>query len=237
MWPTHRSRAGYSLIELLVVLAIVAIITIVGVTVIGDRKTNSVRSVMDQIEGVLANAQNTAVLSSMDVYVSSTGQWTDGSLVLDGRALNTAAVSTPLVAADIKAGQDAKRLGSPAECFRSLYLSAINKEHQSAGVDCGNGWYATARGTAQDLKLVAPVSTNPALLNAMGTALFTGGDSCAILNGQTRRFETGFYIVVVGLAGGIPLAGGPVGIILVPQNSSNVYKFYKPSGSITWRRL
>jgi type II secretory pathway pseudopilin PulG len=220
-------------------MAIVGILAIVGVTMLGDRKANSVRSLMDQIEGVLMNAQSTAVSSSMDIYVSSTGQWTDGTLILDGRAFNAANPPAPLVPADWKAGNDTKRLGSQAECFRSLYLSPSNKEHQLAGVDCGNGWYATARGSASDLKTVVPVSTTTDLVDAMGTTLFkgTGGDSYAILNGQTRRFETGFYIVVVGLAGGAPVAGGPVGVILVPKNSSNVYKFYKPSGSTTWRRL
>ena len=240
MLPAKRPSSGYSMVELLVVLAIVGIVTLVGVTMIGDKKANSVRAVMDEIEGVLLNAQKTSQMTSLDIYMATTGHWTDGTLVLDGRALNSATITAPpaaLVTADWKAGTDANRLGSPTECFRSLYKSTINRDHQSAGVDCGDGWYATARGSASDLSTVDPVKSNAVLLDAMGTRLFTGGDSYAILNGTTHRFETGFSIVVVGLNAGAPVAGGAVGVIIVPKNSSSVYKFYKPSNSVTWRRL
>ena len=234
---TKRKNGGYSLVELLVVLAIVGVLAFAGVSALGDRRSNSVRSVMDEIEGVLMNAQNSAQLSSMDIYVSSTGQWTDGTLVIDARPLNTAAVGFPPTASNLKAGTDANRVGTSSECFRSRYK--IDRYHQYAGVNCGTNWYNTALGSASDLRGVAPVSTNSTLLNAMSTPLCLGtiGDSYVILNGRTRRFETGFYIVVVGLSNGSPVSGGPVGVLLVPQNSSNVYKFYKPSGSVAWRRL
>jgi prepilin-type N-terminal cleavage/methylation domain-containing protein len=233
-----RYGSGYSLIELLVVVAIVGVLTLVGLSTLGDRRGNSVRSVMDQIEGVLMNAQNAAVLSSMDIYVSSTGNWTDGSLIIDARPLNPAVVSYPPTAANIKAGVDANRLGGNSECFRSRYLT--DRDHQSAGVNTGTNWYNTALGSATDLVSTSPVSTNAGLVAAMGNPLClgtAGGDSYVILNGQTRRFETGFKVVVVGLTNGAPVSGGPIGVILVPANSSNVYKFYKQGGSTTWRRL
>ena len=238
MRSIRRSSAGFSLIEALVVLAIMSVLVIVGVTMLGDRKANSVHSVMDQIEGVLMNAQNSALISPLDIYVSSTGNWLDGSLIIDARPLNSAVVGFPPSAANIKAGVDANRLGGNSECFRSRYLT--DRDHMSAGVNTGTNWYNTALGSAPDLRTVAPVSTNNSMLTAMSTPLClgsAGGDSSAVLNGRTRRFETGFYVVVVGLSNGAPQAGGAIGVILVPANSSNVYKFYKPSGSVTWRRL
>jgi|APCry1669188970_1035186.scaffolds.fasta_scaffold31099_3 prepilin-type N-terminal cleavage/methylation domain-containing protein len=240
MRPFHtpqRKNGGYSLIEMMVVMAIVGVLVFAGASYLGDKRGNAVRSVMDEIEGVIMNAQNSAQLSSMDIYVSSTGQWTDGTLIIDARPLNTAAVGFPPTASALKAGTDANRLGSSSECFRSRYKT--DRDHQTAGVNCGTNWYNTALGSASDLRTVAPVSTNSILLNAMTTPLCLGtlGDSYVILNGRTRRFETGFYIVVVGLSSGSPVPGGSVGVLLVPQNSSNVYKFYKPAGSVTWRRL
>ena len=228
--------SGYSLIELLVVLAIVGIVTIAGVVMLGDRRSNSVRAVMDQIESVLMNAQKAAVLSSMDIYVSSTGQWTNGSLIIDARPLNTAIVSFPPTAANIKAGVDANRLGANTECFRSR---PSDRDHMSAGVNCGNNWYNLSLGSATDLRQVEPVKSNLELIDAMATPLCLGigGDSCAILNGQTRRFESGFYIIVVGLTNGAPVSGGAIGVLLVPKGSSNVYKYYKPADSTTWRRV
>jgi len=238
MRSSRWSQQGFSLIELLVVLAIVGIITITGVVMLGDRRSNSVRSVMDEVEGALMNAQKTALLTSRDVYVSTTGTWTAGTMVLDPRALNSTpgVVSFPPTTAELKAGDNTgKRIGSSSDYMASQY--AKSRDHQSAGVDCGSGWYATARGSASDLKDVEPVKSDPAMVDAMGNRLFTGSDNSVVVNGLTRRFEKGFSVVVVGLRGGGPVPGGAVGVIIVPAKSSNVYKFYKPDGSVTWRRL
>jgi len=231
-----RRCHGYSLAEILVVLVIVGILGMVGVTMIGNRPGTAVRSVMDEIEGVLMNAQKTAVVTTRDVYLSTSGVWLDGSCILDGRALNPSAVTFPLtMPTDIKAGVDAKRYGSSSECFRSHYAS--DRDHMSAGVDCGNGWYAAALGSASDLKDVEPVKSETTFVSALGTRLFTGSDKYSIINGLTKRFEKGFSIVVVGLRSGTPVAGGPIGVIIVPENGSSVYKFYKPDGNAAWRRL
>ena len=122
---------GYSLVELLVVLVIVGVMALAGAVMITYRQSGGVRSVMDEIEGTLMNAQKAAVVTSTDIYVATAGKWVGQTLILDGRALSLATVSSPLVAADLIAGADTKRLGSPAECFRSHYRS--DRDHMVAG--------------------------------------------------------------------------------------------------------
>ena len=94
-----------------------------------------------------------------------------------------------------------------------------------------------ARLAAADLADVDPVRSQPDFVAALQNRLFTGGDNHVIVNGLTKRFERGFSIVVVGISGGNPRPKGPVGVIVVPANSSSIYKFYKAEGEDTWRRL
>lgn len=226
---------GYSLIELLVVLAIVAILSMVGVTMIGSRSSSSVRSVLDEVEGTIVGAQKTATTTSGDIYLSSGGAWNNGTLILDGRALNPTAVSNPPTATQVVAGVDAFRVGSSSECFRSR--SPRDRDHISAGIDTGAGWYATACASAAPLAATVPISSQADFVTALGNPLFTGADKTVVVNGLTKRFMTGFCVVVVGLRDGGPVAGGAVGVLVVPQNSASVYKFYKPQDSNDWRRL
>ena len=68
-------ESGYSLIELLVVLAIVAILAIAGVTMLGNRSGNSVRVVLDELEGAIMDAHKYAATSGRDVAIVTWGTW------------------------------------------------------------------------------------------------------------------------------------------------------------------
>jgi prepilin-type N-terminal cleavage/methylation domain-containing protein len=239
MLHVAKARRGYSLIEVLVVLSIVGILAMVGLSSFGSRENGGVRSIMDEIEGTLANAQSTAVITSQDVYLSTQGTWVGGDLLLDGRPLNNT-VAYPPSATDVAAGDDTKRSGSSSECFRSHFQN--QRDHMSAGVATTAAWYTTALGTATDLKNVPVVSALTAakgadLVGALGNRLFTGSANYVIVNGYTKRFETGFSVVVIGLSAGAPAARGALGVLVVPAGGSTIYKFFKPSGSDTWRRL
>ncbi len=71
-----RPQRGYSMVELLVVLAIVAILGIAGVSMLGNRPTVAVRSNLDEIEGVIMGAQKLSMArGGADVYLVADGVW------------------------------------------------------------------------------------------------------------------------------------------------------------------
>ncbi len=218
--PSRKNR-GYSLIELLVVLAIVGILAIVSVFMLGDRRGNAVRGVMDELEGVVLAAQRNAMATGTDVTLeTSAGTWVAGTWSLDGR--QTDPLNPPA------------RLGSSSEIFIS-HFNQGQRDHMHAGV-VGADDYATALGSASALASVPPCDVEP-FHSALANNLYTGAVQKITISGLTKRFNTGFCIVVAGLRGGAVGASGPVGVIVVPANMANVFKFYKREGETQWKRL
>jgi len=226
------------MIELMLVLAIVAIMALVGATLIRPRTSDSVRSVMGEVEGVLLNAQHAAGLSAQDLYISTDGSWVAGTLIIDARPLSTTGVSSPPTAAELAPGNATTRFGSPSECFRSRYLQN-DTDHRYAGIDTGGAWLATALGSATDLKNTTLMNTAAlaGFKTALGAPLCTGSYNKVVLNSISRNFVDGFCVVVVGLKNGTAVANGPVGILVAPAGSANIYKYFKPNGSNTWGRM
>jgi len=240
------SRRGFSLIEMLVVLTIVTILVVAGVAYMGDRNGAAVRSIMDELEGNLSLAQKGTIVTTKDVYVTTDGTWADGTLILDGRPLilpvpPATPPATPVVwpaTGDLTPGDNSKRQGSDSEVFRA---DRRQRDYRSAGVDVNNTWYSIALGSCSSLATVAPINGQSSFVAALSNPLFTGTANSVVINGQTQRFTTGFCIVVVSITarptGPVPVPNGPIGVIVVPQNSSTIYKFYKPDGANnSWRR-
>lgn len=238
MNPPEGRDQGYSMIELMLVLAIVAIMALVGTALVRPRTNDSVRSVMGEVEGVLLNAQHAAGLSAQDLYVSTNGSWTGGTLIIDARPMVTTATSTLPPVADLAPGNAATRLGSDSECFRSRYLQN-DRDHRYAGIDTTGAWLVTALGSATDLKNTTLMNTAAlaGFKTALGAPLCTGAFHYVVLNSISRNFVTGFCVVVVGINNGTAVANGPVGIIVAPAGGANLYKYFKPNGSNTWGRM
>jgi prepilin-type N-terminal cleavage/methylation domain-containing protein len=234
MAQSSRISYGYSLIELMVVLFIVGVLAMVGVVSMGDREGTSVRSLMDQVEGTIMQAQKTAQATGQDVCLSANGTWTAaGQPSLSGSSpfiLDPRRFQNPSANPDPYSGA---RLGSDSETFISLYRSSA-RDHIHAAVATD----ATALGVAASLLTVSPFNsaTDTSFKDAFNNPLANGGQNRAIANGVNYRFNTGFAIVVVGLKSGATDTSGPVGVLVVPQNSANVYRFYRRAGETTWKR-
>lgn len=222
--PHHSNRiSGYTLIELLVVLAIIAILAIAAVSTIGDRPGGAVRSVLDEVEGVLSAAHKRTTSTTGDITLITSGVW--GSTV-DPTILSFTGAN------------------APGDSFR--YVTG-SREYGYAGIPCGTDW---ADAAITSLKTVTPTNADP-FLDALSRPLFTGAANPAaatvppappaaapfVINGYSKRFSQGFYIAVVGMRNGIPIGSGPVGVLVVPGGGNSVYKFYRSNSAESWRRL
>ena len=246
MGPFHtpqRKNGGYSLIEMLVVLAIVGILAMAGASMIGNRSGTSVRAILDELEGGLVDAQKYAVATGKDVALVTWGDWSAANPLGMARGFAT------LTATQIKASA-LDPVGNPqisvSTCYR-LQVSGTavsSRDQRNAGVDANKGWWATAKGSSDDITAKAPFdgSTTGFALGAqfLCTGLATPSVG-AVVSGANKRFTASFSIKVVALSsGGAPIPGGPMGLIYVQANGGTIYKFYNPgtsTGDGKWRRL
>jgi prepilin-type N-terminal cleavage/methylation domain-containing protein len=232
MKPTHRHCRGFSLIEMLVVMVIVTILAVLGVTMLGNRPSASVRVLMDELEGVISAAHQRTVATGQDVIISTTGEWALTNLIQ--------------VSFTGAAGSD---IWQPAHRVAGGVPTAFLREHLHAGIVTATnaGWWAAATGGNTNLSSVAPFNDVSSGFNGIladnTLNLFQGasGTGTARISGANKRFTTTFWIEVVGLREGTPLPGGPRGVIVVQANGATIYRFYNPGtlggGDGNWRRI
>jgi len=214
--------SGYSLVELLLVLVIVGILALAGVMTIGNKRGSSVKSVMNQIEGVLAQGQQNAMRGGKDVPLLASGT-TCATMLLETGALNVG-VSYPATAAD---AVGISRSQGELEQFRGSF-------DRYAGILPAG---ADANKILNDLKSIPTCAVDP-LLSAFDLCLFSGTDPVLVrITGDTKRFGKGFVIPVVPYVNGTPVITEDVGVIVVPPLSLTSYKFYRAVGSTQWRRM
>jgi len=249
------------MIELLTVLVIVGILAMVGVFMLGNRRSGSVRAVMDELEGTLSGAHQLAVATGRDVLIVTHGDWGGGGTPLL-MAYGNAASGAATILADGQTNSEAFRVALTQN-------GELRREHLSAGiVTVGHGtWWATALGTSTNLDNVAPfndassgfktvdipedLTTDPptppvpghSILQEDSQNLFKGGTTMGVVrvSGANKRFTTTFWIKVVSLSNGLPTPGGSMGVLVVQGNGAQVYRFYNPGtldgGDGTWRRI
>jgi prepilin-type N-terminal cleavage/methylation domain-containing protein len=252
--------SGYTVIEMLVVLAIVAILSIAAVTMLGNRGGNSVREVLDQLEGALLDAQKYAVSTGKDVAIVTWGAYdttvtvpTANTLCM-ARGLTSLTSANPALATYSLAIQDVV-LNPPAtptpiqQTVSLLFSSTRSREYLNVGVVTtgSNGWtnsmLANSSGKRNvDITTVAPFNADATFIaaNTPANNLFTGALNQVTISGANKRFNNAFIIQVVGTSGGFALPGGAMGLIVVLNNGASVYKFYNPGvnkGDGQWRRI
>ena len=248
---------GYSIIELVLVIAIIGILSIAGISMLGNRTGGSVRGILDEIEGSLMDAHKTAVATGRDVTIVTRGDWTPGNplVMVRGDATigktNVAPFWDPakwdMILNDLlsgqpdlptgKAGLTSNQIASVAMSFRvNSTAAAIVREHMHAGIAIqGSPWWANAMSVSggrqnEDIATVEPFLSD-AGFNAAITPpdlLFQGADNHTEISGASKRFLTTFVIRVVGINGGNAIPGGAMGLIVVQANGATIYKFYNP---------
>jgi prepilin-type N-terminal cleavage/methylation domain-containing protein len=251
--PRRHAAIGYSLIELLVVLAIVGILAIAGVSMIGNRQSGAVRGLLDELEGALSNAHQAAVATGRDVAILTWGTWDAAAplVMAHGDAALTDA-QLELTATNLLLSiPPAAGLGASGQTVAVPFRFQANDtiKSRAAIVTLGSAQWiqvmqATAAGTTnEDINGVAPFLAGPmtgVMLDANDLFLFSPLNR-SVISGANKRFTTTFIIPVVGTTpSGGALPGGPMGLIVVLANGGTIYKFYNPGARDSdghWRRL
>lgn len=245
--------SGYSLIELLVVLAIVAILSIAGVTMLGNRQAGAVRAVMDEVEGALTSAHKAAAATGRDVAIVTWGDWSaatplivaHGDASLSDVQIQTTANNLLLNIAPAAALGPAGQ--SVAIAFRFQPNDAIQSRARFVAVGSPqwtNVMLPDAGRTNQALTSVEPFNTGPMaglIADANNLFTFSAVTRRVVISGSNKRFTDTLIIPVVGTSStGGALPAGPMGMVVVLANGGSIYKFYNPGARDSdgnWRRL
>ena len=243
-------ESGYSLIELLVVLAIVAILAIAGVTMLGNRSGNSVRVVLDELEGAIMDAHKYAATSGRDVAIVSWGTW-DVSGTAPTMYMARGVVSATQTSLAIQ-GVVTAPPATPTDEQKSVavvFAPSRSREYMNAGVVVnGTGWWVNAmqvNGAGRrndDIAASEPFlsDANFQTANTAANNLFQNALNQVSISGSNKRFNNSFIIRVVSTSGGFAVPGGAMGLIVVLNNGATVYKFYNSgisNGDGQWRRI
>lgn len=247
--------SGYSLIEVLIVLAIVAILGIAGASALGNRGGNSVRVVLDELEGAIMDAHKYAADSGRDMAIVTWNKWdlsaaTADRLLLARGAASQTSEDIQKVALNLIAQPPVLPQTDPAKTVAVLFAPSNSREYMNVGVVIkDSAWWTNAMQAAgsgkknDDITTVDPFKSDPfkTIFADSANNLFQGTVNQVSVSGSNKRFNQSFWIQVVSTAaGGSAVPGGAMGLIVVQNNGATVYKFYNSgvsNGDGKWRRI
>jgi len=245
-------------------LAIVAILAVGSSLMMGNRQSGAVRATLDELEGVISNAQQAAMASGRDVALVSWGAWNgenplriaygDATLALEGDSGGTPYFIT--IGDKLLEGDTPPYIAetvSPLEIQQTVvvgyHYSASDGVQRRACVvtaDAGDiGKWEKAQGEKNHIDAVPLFETGDMQGVLDSKNGFCKGESNSIsqvlVNGYTKRFSRTVFIKVVTIgSGGQALPNGPMGLIVLMQNGASIFKFYNPGaegGDGKWRRI
>jgi prepilin-type N-terminal cleavage/methylation domain-containing protein len=251
---SRQGNIGYSLIELLVVLAIVGILVIAGVTMLGNRGGNSVRVVLDELEGAVADARQCASSSGQDVAIVTWGTWNAMSstptLVMARGAASQTSTTIQTVANNLLASPPVMPTTTVGQSVSVVFAPTRSREYMNAVVVVNgtNGWTNALQPNGSgrsnpDIATVVPFNGDANFMAAYTAAnnLFQSGLNQVTISGSNSRFNNSFFIqVVASSSGGLGIPGGAMGLLVVLNNGASIYKFYNSgvnNGDGQWRRI
>jgi len=254
-----RKLQGYSLIEILVVLAVLGVLSVVGVSMLGNRRSAAVRSLLDEFEGGLNTARVAAGAGSRDVALDGWLNGTSPVIAFGDAGLTDASLQTiasgliasppTLPAATVQYGQTVN------VAFKFLSNDVVQSRARVVPVGSSADWTtamtATSSGAVnQDITTLPPFTTGGVMNGILidDNNLFNptrnstpAGITRQVVSGSGQRFTGTFFIEIVGTSPNQgPLNGSPMGLIVMLNNGASVYKFYNPGcleGDGKWRRI
>ncbi len=260
MGPFHtpqRKNGGYSLIEMLVVLAIIGVLAIAGVATLGNRGGNSVRGTLDQLEGAIMDAHKYAVSTGKDVAIVTWGPYSATSTTPSMYMARGLTTTTTVAQTDFALAIKDVVLNPPAtpsatqQSVATIFAPSLAREYMNVGIVIPGttGWATAMQANSSgkqnpNITSVVPFSTDAGFKLAYPAAannLFQNALNSVTISGANKRFNNSFFIQVVSTSsGGFAVAGGAMGLIVVLNNGATVYKFYNSgvnNGDGQWRRV
>lgn len=210
------NQSGYSLIELLVVLAVVTIVAIVGVTTMGSRRKPAVREMTQQVYSALADAQQLARSTGRQVTLHVKGA-TPAALTIDFeyQAIDPKDVTKTIL---VRGGGFIAAQGT-----NSAYaVPGINRSQAtSTGVDTTS---------LKNLGLVTDWDT----FFVDGNAVFQGSETQNLTFSSSGQISQDCYATVSSPVTG---PGNPIGLVVATRRNGIHAYFFSGEAGATWRSL
>ncbi len=232
----RKHPAGYSLLELLVVLAIIAILAGVGLNFSISRPSTAVRAVTNDVYGVLHAAQNLARNSGRNVALQASG--TEGAATLRlqyGFFVQKADGTDDFTQGPGSTPQNPVLGELRIDTFHSRYAQVGDASTNQAGA-----------------MSTSPTPSSDTILKSIESASFWSSSSNNLFTGSGTptspavfyflpdgRPSKDFYVPIVGVRSGTTAPSLPVGLVLASQGRGllGFLKSTSNDSSIPWQRL
>jgi len=226
-------ESGYTLIEILVVLAIIAVLAMAGLSMSVDKPAAAVRGVTNDIYGVLRAAQTLARNSGRRVALQTSGTQAGKNLRLDYGFFVQKADGTD----DLTQGPGASS-GNPV--MGSFVIEPSLSRNAQVG-DAATGQFGSIG--------LNPTPGSDTVLSSLETNSFWTDSTKNLFQGSTATSavffqpdgnpSSDFYVPVVGVKSAVASPGSSVGLILASRNSGLLMflKSQSNNAGSPWRRL